>query len=117
MTAESLNTVCALSHELFIIAERCIEVGQKSTMLQIIKVERMENPELWERYCEGRKMLLRCLENSKVGATLSFTPLEKAPNSKGPVRTTQLMSQDSLLHGEIYTQVKWVQDVALFLSM
>ncbi|KAK7097642.1 uncharacterized protein [Littorina saxatilis] len=58
--------------------------------IQVVKVERLENPELWETYRTHRQhLLVRSKQDTKGHG---FNPVEKAKGSTGPVKTTSLLS-------------------------
>ncbi|KAK7486994.1 hypothetical protein BaRGS_00021810 [Batillaria attramentaria] len=74
-------------------------VGLAHTNIQVVKVERLENPELWEKYSMLREACIRQLEFNKQSG---FTPVEKLPGSKGPVKTTTTLRRGSPLRREVY---------------
>nr|KAG5699639.1 hypothetical protein BaRGS_005087 [Batillaria attramentaria] len=74
-------------------------VGLAHTNIQLVKVERLENPELWEKYSMLREACIRQLEFNKQSG---FTPVEKLPGSKGPVKTTTTLRRGSPLRREVY---------------
>ena len=71
--------------------------------VQIEKLERLENPNLWEMYCTHRERLMRRLKFENKGAP--FAPLEKVKGSTGPVKTTQNVGRQDMLNKERFYQV------------
>lgn len=64
--------------------------------LQVVKVERLENPFLWEQYKHRREILYLSHGCSNV------QPIEKLPGSQSPVLTTANLTRGSPLRQQIY---------------
>ena len=74
--------------------------------IQVTKVERLENPELWREYSQRRERLFRNLEEThRRGSSACCSPVESLPKSRGPVKTTASIAKDGPLCREIYQQV------------
>ena len=81
-----------------------IIISSSSTVkLQITKVERLENPNLWEEYCVFRNRLFRRMKEEHRGT--AFTRLENVKGSSGPLRTTSNLSRGSVLQRDICPEV------------
>ncbi|KAK7097063.1 uncharacterized protein [Littorina saxatilis] len=74
------------------------------TSLQVTKVERLENPELWRDYCHKRANLLSKLQ-SRHATKAQCTPVENLPNSRGPLQTTANIARKSPLSRDIHPEV------------
>ncbi|PVD35163.1 hypothetical protein C0Q70_06444 [Pomacea canaliculata] len=68
----------------------------KSCNIQVVKVERLENPGLWNQYNHRREMVYH-----SHGYTY-FRPIAKLPGSSGPVQTTESVPRESPLRRQIY---------------
>ncbi|PVD35159.1 hypothetical protein C0Q70_06440 [Pomacea canaliculata] len=71
-------------------------VGLSHTGVQVVKVERLENPGLWNQYNHRREMIYH-----SHGYTY-FRPIVKLPGSSGPVQTTESVPRESPLRRQIY---------------
>lgn len=61
------------------------------TKLSVKKVERIENPFLFEKYAQGRAQLF-----NKAASSGPFSPVENLPNANGPVLTTSTVIPSEL---------------------
>ncbi|XP_076468322.1 uncharacterized protein LOC143299086 [Babylonia areolata] len=76
------------------------------TQVQVVRVERLENPQLWQEYSHRRELLFRRLEHRASSASSAFfTPLEQLSGSRGVLKTTENIAARSLLDREIYHQI------------
>ncbi|KAL8558368.1 hypothetical protein ACOMHN_061247 [Nucella lapillus] len=74
--------------------------------IQVLKVERLENPELWRSYSHRREQLFSTLEHSPGRASgETFTSVDKLPGSRGAIQTTFNIPRGSLLSQDVYSQV------------
>jgi hypothetical protein len=69
--------------------------------MQVLDVKRLENPELWRKYCQNREFLI---ERLTQGGS-AFSAVESLSRSRGPVQTTANIAAKSALSREIYPQV------------
>ncbi|KAL8570312.1 hypothetical protein ACOMHN_011333 [Nucella lapillus] len=67
--------------------------------VKIVKVERLENPNLWEEYCTVRERFFRRYQQQ------AFSDIAKAKGSSGPIMTTSNLSRQSLLDRDIFHQI------------
>ena len=72
-------------------------------LLQVSKVERLENPNLWEMYCTHRERLFRRMQQEQHGK--GFLPVERLKGSTMPVGTTSKLNRHSHLSREMFPQV------------
>ncbi|XP_070198588.1 uncharacterized protein [Littorina saxatilis] len=70
--------------------------------IQVVKVERLENPNLWELYCMRRERLVRAVQSQ--GSV--FVPVERLRGSTGVVKTTSNLASGSLLTRDVISKVK-----------
>ncbi|PVD35146.1 hypothetical protein C0Q70_06427 [Pomacea canaliculata] len=71
-------------------------LGLNHTNIQVVKVERLENPFLWDQYKHRREILYLSHGCSNV------QPIEKLPGSQSPVLTTANLTRGSPLRRQIY---------------
>ena len=72
--------------------------------IQVTKVERLENPEVWRGYNRKREELFHKLK-SPLGSTACCTSVESL-SSRGQVKTTINVNKAGALCREIYAQVR-----------
>ncbi|XP_076446273.1 uncharacterized protein LOC143283790 isoform X2 [Babylonia areolata] len=73
--------------------------------IQVIKVERLENPWLWKKYSHSREHILDTLaHHSTRRRPVACKTLETIPASKGPVRTSQFIDAKGPLNRDVYRQ-------------
>lgn len=76
------------------------------TNIEVLRVERLENPCLWQEYSHRREQLFSKLEYRQDSSSAAvFTSVEKLPGSRGPIQTTANIPSGSLLSRDIYHQV------------
>lgn len=73
--------------------------GLSHSNIKVVKVERLEHPELWEKYSAQRERTFVLLELNKQRG---FTPIEKLPGSSGPVKTTNTLKRCKALCRDVY---------------
>ncbi|XP_076468583.1 uncharacterized protein LOC143299248 [Babylonia areolata] len=74
--------------------------------IQVRRVERLENPKLWQRYSQKRERLFTALVDGHRGSgPARCAPVERLPSSSGPVHTTRKIPEHSLLQRDMFHQV------------
>jgi hypothetical protein len=63
-------------------------------------VERIENPEMYEKYCERRKKLMRSLDRGD-----NFRLVENLPRSSGPLKTNVVLQKTQFLRSNVESKV------------
>lgn len=79
-------------------------VSSSSFFIQVTKVERLENPEVWRGYYRKREELFHKLK-SPLGSSACCTSVESL-SSRGQAKTTINVNKAGPLCREIYPQVR-----------
>ena len=70
------------------------------TSIRVIKVERIENCKVYEKYAQTRQELFH-----KASIEGAFPELENIPNSSGPIKTTVSLATGKPLTEDIYPEI------------